>query len=65
MANKSEPTNELDGFARIAVKVSARDHVRLNVIRAQERNSLQAIMREALNLWLKQHGEAPLEDLSS
>lgn len=65
MANKSQPPRELEGFARIAVKLSTRDHVRLNVIRAQERRSLQALVREALNVWLAQHGEPPLEDLSS
>lgn len=53
------------GDARIAIRLTAADHVRLNIARAKRQQTMQALVREAIDLWLAKQGEPPLEELPS
>ena len=63
MKAKPAPLPAPSGEARIAVRITAADHVRLNILRAKRQKTMQALVRDALELWLASQGEPPLEEL--
>lgn len=48
---------------RAALRMTEDDFVRLRVLLAQEQLTWQGVLSQALNVWLKKHGQEKLEDI--
>lgn len=53
------------GEARIQLRVTNADRVRLNVLRAARDQTMQDLLRLALSEWLTRNGEKPLEEIEN
>lgn len=62
-ATKAPPASSNE--ARIQLRVTNADRVRLNVLRAKREQTMQGLIREALNAWLVKEGEKPLQEITS